>query len=277
MLAKIIAVPFMVVALVFLYLAMEVDGTYGFYTLFPVMALSVIYVFSPQINWWWYQRNPPELKAPVRQLLNARFPFYQSLSAANKKRFRVRMTLYMEANDFIAQGTENIPQDVKSVIAANAVWLTFGLADFLLNPFEHIVVYPHPFPSPQFPKNWHTAEIQEEDGVILFAVEQLMKGFWQPRKFYNIGLHEFAKVFVKRYPDKNYPQMGPDCWEKLKQVSGFSYEFISKWIGLPDIEPLPVAIAHFFVFPENFQRELPEEFEAFRSVFNQNLGLRQGD
>ena len=265
--SRILAFPFVIGALVFLYLTWEKSESYAVFIVPFVVIGAIIYVFSPQINWWWYSRRPPELDPPIRQLLQKRNAFYQKLSPEKKKVFRNRMALFMIGNDYMAQVVESVPEDVKAVVAANAVQLTFGMENFLFPKFEKIVIYPKPFPSPQYPRKFHASEIFEEDGVVLFSAEQLMKSFVQPTRFYNIGLHEYAKVFRASYPEQVFPDLGEDIWQSLEAISGFSQEFITKWINLEVISPGPVSIAHFFVFPEKFKSVLPEIYDAYCKIF----------
>lgn len=269
--ARILSIPFIIAGLSFLYLTWEVDEGYALYIVPSVVISALIYVFSPQINWWWWQRYPPELDSAVRNIFEAQFPFYQKLEETEKKRFRNRTRMYMEAHDFMPQAMENFPEDIKAMIAACAVQITFGLDKFIFSKFERIILYPQPFPTPQFPDTFHASEIYEEDGVILFAAEQLAKGFLQPGQFYSIGLHEYAKVFMIQYPDHAYPKFAEDIWPTLERISGISQEFIQKWINLDYIDPVAVSIAHFFCFPNKFKAELPEVYSSYAEIFNQQL------
>jgi hypothetical protein len=178
------------------------------------------------------------------------------------------MALFMHANDFTAQGMENMPLDIKGVIAASMVQLTFGRENFLLNKFEHIIVYPHPFPSPQYRDKWHISEIYKKDGVLMFSAEHLMRGFFQPQKYFNIGLYEYARAFQICYPETQWPALGTNGWEKLKRVSGMSQESIAKYIGLPEVDPVAVAVVHFFVFQERFKAVMPEEYGRISTILN---------
>jgi hypothetical protein len=95
-----------------------------------------------------------------------------------------------------------------------------------------------------------------------------VRSFVESTKYFNIGLYEYAKVFVRSYPNHPYPVFDENSWEALERISGFSKAWIEEWINLPDIDPLAVSIAHFFTFPEAFIKELPEEYELYRSIFN---------
>jgi Mlc titration factor MtfA (ptsG expression regulator) len=270
MLAKIIAIPFMLCALTFLYFTWEVDSKYGIYIVPFVVALAVIYTLSPQINWWWYQRHPPDVKPGIRGFFERFFPYYMKLDESEKKRFRHRVAMFMEANNFIAKGLEEATEDMKAITAACAVQLSFGLKEYLLPKFENVVFSPVPFPSPQYPKNYHASEIYEEDGAVLFAVEQLMKGFVEPHLYYNIGLHEYAKAYLRSHPALQLPPLPDDIWPKLEQISGMSEAAIERWINLKPIPARPVSIAHFFIFPQQYQSVLPDLYQQYCELFNQS-------
>jgi hypothetical protein len=269
MFARTIAIPVFLVALIFLYLSWEVDEKYALYIVPPVVLLAAIYILSPQINWWWHQRRPPKLDPMVETLLGRYLKFYQNLSLSEKKRFRDRVALYLLSKEFMPQGMEAVPNDVKGLIAACPVWLTFGYEEFLLPKFERIVVYPHPFPSPQYPEHLHASEIFEEDGVIIFSLEHFMPGFLEPSRYYDIGLHEYARIFVRSHPHKHFPVFGDELWGKLPYISGMTREAIAGWIGLPEVESLPVAIVHFFRFPDRFRAQLPKAYLSLCAIFRQ--------
>lgn len=273
MLSRLLAAPFAFAGLTFLYLAWEVNEGYSFFIIPCVVALSLIFVFSPQIDWFWYQKYPPKLDPPIHNILIQFHPFYQTLPAADKQKFRERVALFMFANDFKSQGADEVPEDIKGAIAINAVHLTFGLEQFLFPKFETVVVYRHPFPSPQYPKHEHVSELYEEDGVLLFSADQLMQGLIQARSVYNIGLHEYAHAFVLSYPNAPWPILGEETWEQLQSMSGFDKNYIFKIINRPDVELLPATIVHYFVFPESFGAILPEIKQIFDGIFLAKLNL----
>ena len=269
MLSKFLSFPFVITLLACLYFVWEGDLS-PIYIVPNVIILAVLYVLGPQIDWLWYQKNPPDMDGRLRAFLEKVFPYYRNLSPKEKERFRIRVSLYMIATEFMPKAMENVPEDIKGLIASNIVMLTFGQKDYRLSTFEKIVVYPHPFPSPQFPKHLHSSEIFEEDGVILFSAEQLVLGATQQTKFYNIALHEYARIFAKTNPNLPYPEMDTSIYGKLEVVSGFKNEKVREYIGLPQLDPFLLSINYFFTFPVKFQQILPEMFDAYIKVFNQN-------
>jgi len=164
-----------------------------------IVMLVMSYVFSPQIDWWWYQRNPPELPAALGNLLLEYFPYYRNLSVDNKKRFRQRVAMYLQARGFFAKrGSEKgeVPVDMKTMIAANVVMLTFGKKDFILDKFERIFIYLQAFPTPNH-QYLHGSEINKEDECILFSGEHVMLSFRQPERFYNKLKESHPDIFEK--------------------------------------------------------------------------------
>ncbi len=267
-LSRKIALPIALLGLLALYLTWEVDESYSWYIIPCVLLLALIYVFSPQIDWWGYKKRPPKLDPLVESLIGKHLPFYQKLSPADRQKFRNRVALYSIAKEYMPQGFETVPADIKGLIASCAVWISFGKEDFLFKKFENIILYPHPFPSPQYPEHFHVSEIFEEDGVIMFAMEHFMVSYTKPAQYYHTGLHEYARVFLRTYPNENYPAVTADFWEKIARVSGFSKAAVEKWIGLPELENLPVLIVHFFAFPDRFRQFFPSEYTRLKEIFN---------
>lgn len=268
MLSKYLYIPPTLGAMAFLLYAVTHDGDYAMYAVPCVVAVAVVFMLSPQIDWWWYKRHPLDLPHMLQLFINKNSLFYQNLGVEDKFRFRNRMAMYMQAVEFMPQGMEQVSPDVKGVVAACAVQMTFGQKDYLPGKFEHIVVYKHPFPSPQYPEHWHASEHFEEDGVIMFSTEQLMPGFLQPQRFFNIGLYEYARVFRTNNPDIAFPQVGEEHWPALEYISRFPKDKNIQYIGLPQIDLVALAVSHFFVFPENFKATLPDIYEGLARALN---------
>lgn len=272
MFSNYLAAPFAFAALAFLYLAWEKDSDYAAWMAPFVIITALIYIFSPQINWWWYTRRPPKLEEGLTKLLERFSPFYKKLSEAGKKKFRDRVALFRMGTDWepMAFEDETVPPDVQLTLAAQAVMLTFGEEKFLFDKFEKVIVYPRPFSTPEFPFD-HASELYEPDGCLLFSAEQAMLSFTEPTGWYNVGLHEYAKAFAHTYPEKAYPAFdAEDVWEKLEVASGMPRAHVESVVGIAGVEALPVAIHHFFSFPERFQAVFPEEFAQLKKVFSQN-------
>ena len=276
MFANRLATPFALVALLFLYLAWKVDTAWSLWLVPFLVIAAVIFIFSAEINWWWYNRHPPKLTPVLTRLLAQHCGYYQRLNAAEQQRFRDRVALFRMGTEWTPMGwpedMETLPPDIELALAAQAVILTFHRPTFLFDQFEKVIVYPVPFPSPEYPFP-HASELYAEDGCLIFSAEHLMRGFTQPG-WYNVGLHEYAHAFVRSHPQEEYPILDEvSIWEKLAAASGMSRQQVESTIGIAGIAALPVAIHHFFVFPEQFAAQLPEEAAALERMFMQNRVL----
>lgn len=266
MFAKVIMFVLLIASVLFIFLGFTIDKTYSTIAIPFFLVLAGVYVMSPQLNWWWYSKRPPELNNGLRQMLNHQSTFYQSLSIDGKERFRNRVALCIMAHDFMPMVMERIPEDLKCAVSANIVHLTFGQENFLLDEFAKVIIYPSNFPSPQFPKQFHSSEIYAEDGVMMFSAEHLLKGFLQPNLYYNSGLHEAIQVYLHLYPEKDYPELPDDIWEELQIISDFPEANIRAWIGLEEINTMAVSICHFLMFPQRFGEVLPALFKRFEKI-----------
>jgi hypothetical protein len=270
MFANLLALPFVVISLALLYVSWEIDSDYAPWIIPPVLAAALVYIFSPQINWWWYTRNPPELEPGLRALLERFSGFYRRLDPERQKRFRSRVALFRMGTDWMpmAWPEDVLPPDVQLAIAAQAVTVTLHREEFLFPKFEKVIVYPKPFPSPEY-LFAHASELHARDGCLLFSAEQVMLGFTQPLLWYNVALHEYAKAYIHTYPDAPYPTLHDQggAWAQLETATGVPRSHIESVIGIAGVEPLPVAIHHYFTYPEQMGKGMPEVYRALRGVF----------
>ena len=270
MFARLIGLPFALAIIVLLYLSWEVHEGYAPYIIPFVLISAILYIFSPQINWWYYSKYPPEIDAPLRRILLDPQVFYQNLVPAEQKRFRNRMAMFIMGNEFMPQSMEDVPEDIKGIIAMNAARLCFGLPKLLLPKFEKFVICPSWFPSPQHPDRFHTSEIFEEDEVILYSAEHLMHSTLQAKQGFNIALYELAKAFVVSYPEFSYRAFGKEMWKEIETIGGKNQEFIEKYINLENLDLHAILAVLFFEHSLAFKNTLPTDYEYFVNLFQQD-------
>jgi len=185
MLSRYIAAPFIAGTGIALGLTLLVGSSYAIWIIPQVVVLAAIYVLSPQIDWWYFKKNPQVMPEGMTRILEKFYPYYKALKPELKPHFRNRLMMYLRCVEFIGKPEKEVPEDIMMIVAAAVTQLTFGLEDYRLSKFERIVIYPHPFPSPQYKEHVHNSEIFEEDGVLLFSVEPLLAAFRFPHKYYN--------------------------------------------------------------------------------------------
>ena len=85
MFANRLIAPFAVLGTVFLILAWTTDESWSIYFVPCLVVAALIFILSPQINWWWYSKHPPELSEPLQALLE-RYPFYRRLNPEDRRK-----------------------------------------------------------------------------------------------------------------------------------------------------------------------------------------------
>jgi hypothetical protein len=257
--SRILALFLGLIAAAMLFLGFRGEQQFAPYAVPPGVLLAIVLTFGDQINWWWYSRFPPDIDEGGRRFLERFYRPYLRLGDEARKIFRQKVALFQMSLDFREQGMEQrLPEDFRLIVAVSAVILTYREHDYLLPKFPVIVVYRGPFPSPQYPELFHASELYEEDGVLLFSAQHLMKGFTEPQKYYDVALHEWARAFILSYPGRRWPDPGEETWGLLERVSGFSKAALQSYVNRPDLELLPAAVVHYIHFPEKFGEYLPE-------------------
>ncbi len=267
--SRIIAIPFAILLGVILYLGYTYRLEKVWWAIVPVVMLGAIFALGPQINWWYYRRRPPRLPGPFLTLLEQHFPYYQRLSENERKAFLDKVALLQIGTDFKAQGDDKVPEDLQLLIAAQGAALLHGREALTIPGFEVVVVYPHPFPSPQYPEYVHTSELFAEDGVFLFSAEQVQRSFLSPLQYYPLVLHEYAHAFHLAFPDENWPTMKPQAWDRLAQISPYNLEWIQQWINRPDLrgEALYAYVTLYLTAPQMLANGDVATYQQLNRIF----------
>jgi len=271
-LSRIVAMPFFVLAVVIGYYAFKHPlENYLIWGLLPAAALILIYLFSPQIDYWWLGRNPVELDQQITDLLHGTNPDYVALSQDQKNEFNKRLTLFTTGKEFIAKGMEkenmDVPFDVQNMISQIPVTMTMGRDDFTFRQFDRIVLYKHPFGSPLH-RFLHTMETHAEDGVVILSLEHVQAAMMNPGHHYDVGYHAFAEAFTGAYPKENYPDLPNDIWDSIEKISPQNKQMILSTLGFQNVDPMPVLITLYFRQKEKFQSVLPKVAVSLKQIFN---------
>ena len=232
------------------------------------LLLAVLcYVYGPQINWWWWTRQPPDLPKSLHPPLE-RTPFYQRLTGDGKRLFRKRVFLFNQAQRWMPQAMEKVTEDVKTAISTGAVQVNFHRLNFFFPDYENIIVYAHPFPSPQYPNHLHASEVFDDEygNGLIFSVEHVMRSFIEPQHYYNVAIHEYARLLINT-SETSFPTVSDDIWPSLEAISGFSHEKLLHYIGLDSLDSLQVSITLYLVFTERFKMVLPQLGADLEQIF----------
>ncbi len=260
-LANIIAIPVAFLLLYFISLLLyDPHDLRASWAVIPLIALVLIYLFQPQIDYWWITRSNFELEEELIKFISLTNPFYNQLSEEEKKDFQKRIILYINGKSFTAKGMEKdneVPYDMKCMIAQIPVSIMFHSNDMLLKHYDHIVVYKHAFPSPRH-RFLHTYEMDKEDGVIIFSMEHTEAAFLNKEQFYNVAWHAFSEAYLAVHPESQEAINAQENWSDLLQLTGFDKEHIIKTLGFEFADFAAVALSYYFLEHEKMKKTIPE-------------------
>jgi hypothetical protein len=248
------------------YLVFFTDVTaVGYYIMLgaDICGAMMAYVFQHQLNWWWHRKFPPVFPGEIEQLYLRSAPFYIALSPELRREFEIRVALFIESKEFIAQGFNEVAEEIKYLIAYYAVTVSFKRGKYTFSPYDRIVIYLHPFLSPNVPDTVHAYEIEHTDGTIIFSLEQLTAGFLHPEKYYQVGYHAFAELYAGVVGPLD-DSTADAIWGAVSQCTGWSKSDIENFTGLEQKSPVATAIHCWFSHNSALQSHSPVTYDEIR-------------
>ncbi len=267
MIVKKIGFALVVPLIILAYLRVTYGGSYGLYMIPFGVLLITLYMFIPQVEWWWAKRNPPKVSPELVKYLNEYFTFFQELSGSDKDKFLERITLFDMARAFMPQVGDKVPTPIKTMVCAEGVRLTFGLEDYLLLSHERVVIYPHPFPSPQH-RQMHHSETYHKDGVLIFDSSPVIAQFKNTAIVFNIVLYEWVSVF--KYEHKSvFPAFEDADWTVFGERFNTPKILVAASLGLPTFDMSFVGAVLYLTQKTLFVEHYPMQAEHFSVLFKQ--------
>lgn len=215
----------------------------------------------------------------VHQMLQQHFAYYKVLNKANKTRFVQRVQIFIGRKVFIPRMFKVVTSEMKVLIAASAVQLTFGLPEICLQYFKRIIIYPDHYYS-TISKRMHSGEVNPKAQAIVLSWKSFLRGYQIPDDSYNLGLHEMAHALELENLIRNdeYDFLSEEQWtaftEEASRITALiktgKHSFFRVYASTNDKEFFAVAVENFFERPETFQREFPRLYSILVSLLNQN-------
>ena len=219
------------------------------------------------------------IKPGYKIVLKKYFDFYKRLSPPNKKLFERKVQYFITAKTFIPRNIPKVTDEMKALIAASAVQLTFGYPKVILSHFTKILVYPDDYYSMINKKN-HKGEVNPGYGIIVLSWKNFVEGYINAHDSRNLGLHEMAHAlrFENRIQNEDYNFLDPSLLGKWKELSISEREkmengtstFLRDYAMTDREEFFAAAVEHFFENPEKFNRERPELYQTLSGLLRQD-------
>ncbi|MEL7160644.1 MAG: hypothetical protein AAFN92_07785 [Bacteroidota bacterium] len=225
---------------------------YSALIIFPLLVAAGTYTLSPQIMWWHWKRNPPDLDVSLASLLE-RFDLYRRLDLAGKREFRRRTFLLREATSIEGKAIEEFPPDVKVMVAASAATVGFHREEFLLGDFEKVIFYRHFFPSPEH-EVLHSSELYPADGAIIWTLNVFLRSCIEPQKYLHLGLYEYGRALLHLEPSlRSGLEETMLDYARVEKITGFSEEKLKEFIGLEELDLAAITLVLYHTHQERLE------------------------
>lgn len=251
----------------------------------PILAVIALYLFSrysPARDFYYHKvkwQTPIDRSEFLfmNSILINQNSYYKNLSSNGKAKFINRLKYFIATKKFIGKDGLRITEEIKILISASGVQLTFGLGKFAITHFHTIFVYPSIFYSKLLRRDLKGAAFG--GGVVSLSWKDFQKGYEIPDDRYNLGLHEMAHAlkidvlkgddFDTRFASKIDEWLDAGEKELLGMQRG-SKSFLRAYGGKNEHEFFAVCAEYFFEAPETFKQKLPDIFDHLCLLLNQN-------
>lgn len=221
------------------------------------------------------------LNVKQKRILERQFTFYTKLTSKEKKYFEHRVASFIKDKDFLGREDLVVTEEMRVLISATAVMLTFGFRDYFIGLISKIIIYPKVFYSTTN-KAYHKGEFNPKLKALVLSWEDFVEGYCNSNDNLNLGIHEVthaihlnslktsgvsAIVFRDSFNElSKLLYKNEDLRNELKDSNYFrTYAFTNQF------EFLAVVIENFIETPQDFKLKFPEVYNKVKQMFNFNF------
>jgi hypothetical protein len=222
-----------------------------------------------------------KLEPNQESILKQQFTFYNRLSHKKKTYFKHRVAAFIEYKQFIGKDGFGITEEVKVLISATAVMLTFGFRDYTIKSIKNIIVYPTKYYS-TVNDNFHKGEFNVNLKTLVLSWDNFIEGFKIEDDKLNLAIHEFAHAihFNSIYQTDVNSVIFLDTFNELRELLSVNEdlksqlvnsEYIRHYAFSNDFELLAVILETFIESPKEFNKHFPEIYSLVKQMLNFNF------
>ncbi len=219
------------------------------------------------------------IKASYKETLKKYFGYYNRLSPSNKKKFERKVQYFISVKKFVPRDIPEVTDEMKALIAASSVQLTFGLPGIFLQHFRRILVYPDDYYS-TISKRYHKGEVNIRHGIIVLSWKSFVDGYIDPHDSRNVGLHEMAHALrfenmitnneYNFFDDKLLLKWREHALEEMARYDAGNPSFLREYAMTNEEEFFAVAVEYFFEQPLEFRENLPNLYSTLQGMLKQD-------
>ncbi len=213
-----------------------------------------------------------------KRFLEKYFIFYRKLPAKSKAIFLKRISIFISSKRFIPRNLKEVSSEMKILIAASAIQLTFGFPRLVFSHFSNILVYPDNYYS-TINNTYHKGEVNPRMRAIVLSWKAFVEGYLQPDGR-NLGLHEMAHALrlENQIMNREYNFLDSQIlhkWERfaertMKEIRNGTETFFREYGAHDKEEFFAVAVENFFERPREFSKQHLATYQTLSKLLRQD-------
>jgi Mlc titration factor MtfA (ptsG expression regulator) len=219
-----------------------------------------------------------KLSKDQKVILKTEFFFYKKLDAREKDFFEHRVASFIKDKHFIGREKLVITDEMKVLISATAVMLTFGFRDFYIGLIDKIFIYPETFYS-NANKEYHKGEFNPKLKALVLSWKDFRQGFKIEDDNINLGIHEFVHA-IHLNSMKERDVSSTVFSDSFKELTGLlsqnkalrddlvSSRYFRDYAYTNQFEFVAVLIETFFETPVEFRNQFPIIYGKVKQMLN---------
>jgi len=215
-----------------------------------------------------------------RQLLLTNFVVYKLLSEKERKLFEKRVCKFIKMKNFKAgKSIAVITDEMRIMIAASAVQITYGYPGVYFNHFKTIILFAEEYYS-RITGYYHEGEVNS-GGAIVLSWRNFLSGFSDMTDGKNLALHEMAHALrlTNIIDNEEYDFFDRNIMQEfeylarveMKNIERGDNTFFRSYASANKEEFFSVAVECFFEKPADFRAYNPRLYELMAMILKIDL------
>ncbi|WP_228850577.1 zinc-dependent peptidase [Aegicerativicinus sediminis] len=216
-----------------------------------------------------------------RAILHNQFAFYSKLLPRQQRYFEHRVAAFMKDKRFVGRESLLVTDEMKVLISATAVMLTFGFRDFYIGLIDRIFIYPNIFYSVGN-GSFHKGEFNPKLRTLVLSWKHFRRGFEIETDKVNLGIHEFAHaIHLNSIKERDVSStIFSDSFQELTDLLTkeeelrkelVSSNYFRDYAYTNQFEFLAVLIESFIEKPKEFKEQFPQVYSKTKQMLNFNF------
>lgn len=194
--------------------------------------------------------------------LETYFSYFRRLTAPQKLEFVDKLEQILTLKKFVGKGElRQVTDEMKLLIGATLVMVTFGLKNFRLSRFHTFLIYPDDYYS-TINQTYHSGEVNPRHGLIVLSWKSFVWGLAREDDGINLGIHEMAHAMklVSFILNSNERVFDSECWctyceiraREMARLAAGENSFFRSRAATDEHEFFAVMLENFFERPHEF-------------------------